>query len=102
MTPQEACSSRRDDTPGMWGALTRRRTDHDLQGELARRLVLAEDEPPHGHARGAGAAQRSRGTENQSTQINRRSEPHDRGAGKLDLLQDALTETEWIAELSRR
>ncbi len=44
MTPQEVCSSLREWTRRVWGTLTGRRTDHDLQRELAGHLALAEDE----------------------------------------------------------
>jgi len=44
MTLQEVCSSLREWTRRVWGALSRRRTDHDLQRELAGHLALAEDE----------------------------------------------------------
>jgi hypothetical protein len=44
MTLQEACSSLRGWTRRVWGALSGRRTDHDLQRELAGHLALAEDE----------------------------------------------------------
>ena len=44
MTPQEVCSSLREWTRRVWGALSGRRTDHDLQRELAGHLALAEDE----------------------------------------------------------
>ena len=44
MTLQEACSSLRGWTLRVWGALSGRRTDDDLQRELAVHLALAEDE----------------------------------------------------------
>ncbi len=44
MTLQEVCSSLREWTRRVWGALSGRRPDHDLQRELAGHLVLAEDE----------------------------------------------------------
>ena len=44
MTLQEVCSSLREWTRRVWGALSGRRTDHDLQRELAGHLALAEDE----------------------------------------------------------
>ena len=44
MTPQEVRSSLREWTRRVWGALSGRRTDHDLQRELAGHLALAEDE----------------------------------------------------------
>jgi predicted permease len=44
MTPRELCSSLREWTRRVWGALSGRRTDHDLQRELAGHLALAEDE----------------------------------------------------------
>ena len=44
MTPREFCSSLREWTRRVWGALSGRRTDHDLQRELAGHLALAEDE----------------------------------------------------------
>ena len=51
MTPQEVCSSLREWTRRVWGALSGRRTDHDLQRELAGHLALAEDElRRQGHA----------------------------------------------------
>ena len=62
MTPQEVCSSLREWTRRVWGALSGRRTDHDLQRELAGHLALAEDElrrqghGPHDAARLARAA----------------------------------------------
>ena len=51
MTPQKVSSSLREWTRRVWGALTGRRTDHDLQRELAGHLELAEDElRRQGHA----------------------------------------------------
>ena len=44
MTPQEVCASLREWTRRVVGALSGRRTDHDLQRELAGHLALAEDE----------------------------------------------------------
>ena len=44
MTLQKVCSSLREWTRRVWGALSGRRTDHDLQRELAGHLALAEDE----------------------------------------------------------
>ena len=44
MTLQEVCSSLREWTRRVLGALSGRRTDHDLQRELAGHLALAEDE----------------------------------------------------------
>jgi putative ABC transport system permease protein len=44
MTPRHARSSLRQWTRRIWGALTGRRTDHDLQRELAGHLAFAEDE----------------------------------------------------------
>ena len=44
MTPQEVRFSLRAWTRRVWGALSGRRTDHDLQRELAGHLALAEDE----------------------------------------------------------
>ena len=44
MTLQEVRSSLREWTRRVWGALSGRRTDHDLQRELAGHLALAEDE----------------------------------------------------------
>ena len=44
MTLQEVCASLRQWTRRVWGALGGRRTDHDLQRELAGHLALAEDE----------------------------------------------------------
>ena len=44
MTLEEVCSSLREWTRRVWGALSGRRTDHDLQRELAGHLTLAEDE----------------------------------------------------------
>ena len=44
MTPQEVCSSLREWTRRVVGALSGRRADHDLQRELAGHLALAEDE----------------------------------------------------------
>src|SRR6187402_3270611 len=61
MTPREVFSSLREWTRRVWGALSRRRTDHDLQRELAGHLALAEDElrrqghAPHDAARLARA-----------------------------------------------
>jgi hypothetical protein len=43
MTPHAAFSSLRVWTRRVWGALSGRRTDHDLQRELAGHLALAED-----------------------------------------------------------
>ena len=43
MTPHGILSSLREWTGRVWGALSRRRTDHDLQRELAGHLALAED-----------------------------------------------------------
>ena len=52
MTPQEVCSSLREWTRRVAGALSRRRTDDDLQRELAGHVALAEDELRRkGHAR---------------------------------------------------
>jgi putative ABC transport system permease protein len=51
MTLQEVSSSLREWTRRVWGALGGRRTDHDLQRELAGHLALAEDElRRRGHA----------------------------------------------------
>jgi len=56
MTLQEVCSSLREWTRRVWGALSRRRTDHDLQRELAGHLALAEDELRRkGHAQSDAA-----------------------------------------------
>jgi putative ABC transport system permease protein len=44
MTPREFCSSLREWARRIWGALSGRRTDHDLQRELAGHLAFAEDE----------------------------------------------------------
>ena len=44
MTPREVCSSLREWTRRALGAVTGRRTDHDLQRELAVHLALADDE----------------------------------------------------------
>ncbi len=44
MTLQEVCSSLREWTRRVLGALSGRRTDHDLQRELAGHLALAEEE----------------------------------------------------------
>ena len=44
MTLQEVCASLREWTRRVWGALGGRRTDRDLQRELAGHLALAEDE----------------------------------------------------------
>jgi predicted permease len=44
MTPREVGSSLREWTRRVWGALSGRRTDHDLQRELAGHLAFAEDE----------------------------------------------------------
>jgi predicted permease len=44
MTPREVPSSLREWTRRVWGALSRRRTDRDLQRELAGHLALAEEE----------------------------------------------------------
>jgi putative ABC transport system permease protein len=44
MTLREVCSSLREGTRRVWGALSGRRTDDDLQRELAGHLALAEDE----------------------------------------------------------
>ena len=44
MTLQDVCSSLREWTRRVLGALSGRRTDHDLQRELAGHLALAEDE----------------------------------------------------------
>jgi predicted permease len=44
MTPQEVRSSLREWIRRVWGALSGRRTDDDLQRELAGHLALAEDE----------------------------------------------------------
>ena len=43
MTPREVCSSIREWTRRVWGALSGRRTDHDMQRELDGHLALAED-----------------------------------------------------------
>jgi predicted permease len=51
MTLQKVSSSLREWTRRVWGALGGRRTDHDLQRELAGHLALAEDElRRRGHA----------------------------------------------------
>ena len=56
MTPREAGSSLREWTRRVWGALSGRRTDHDLQRELAGHLALAEDDLRRkGHAPGDAA-----------------------------------------------
>ena len=44
MTPPGVLASLRELTRRVWGALSGRRTDHDLQRELAGHLALAEDE----------------------------------------------------------
>jgi putative ABC transport system permease protein len=44
MTPQEVCSSIREWTRRVWGALSRHRADHDMRRELDGHLALAEDE----------------------------------------------------------
>ena len=44
MTRQGVGSSLREWIHRVWGALSGRRTDHDLQRELAAHLALAEDE----------------------------------------------------------
>ena len=44
MTPPGVLPSLREWTRRAWGALSGRRTDHDLQRELAGHLALAEDE----------------------------------------------------------
>ena len=51
MTPQEFRASLREWTRRVWGALSGRRTDDDLQRELAGHLALAEDDfRRNGHA----------------------------------------------------
>ena len=51
MTPRSVLPSLREWTRRVWGALSGRRTDHDLQRELAGHLALAEDEfRQKGHA----------------------------------------------------
>ncbi len=56
MTPEEVCSSLREWTRRVWGALSGRRTDHDLQREIAGHLALAEDDLRRkGHAPGEAA-----------------------------------------------
>jgi predicted permease len=51
MTPREVRSSLREWTRRVWGALTGRRSDDDLQRELAGHVALAEDElRRQGHA----------------------------------------------------
>ena len=56
MTPREILSSLREWTRRAWGALSGRRTDHDLQRELAGHLAIAEDElRRQGHAPGDAA-----------------------------------------------
>jgi predicted permease len=56
MTPREVCASLREWTRRIWGALGGRRTDRDLQRELAGHLALAEDElRRNGHAPGDAA-----------------------------------------------
>jgi predicted permease len=51
MTLQQVCASLREWTRRVWGALSGRRTDHDLQRELDAHLALAEDEVRRrGHA----------------------------------------------------
>src|SRR5215510_9962636 len=44
LTLQQVCSSLRASTRRVWGALSGRRTDDDLQRELAGHLAFAEDE----------------------------------------------------------
>ena len=44
MTLEDVSSSLREWTRRVWGAISGRRTDHDLQRELAGHLALAEDE----------------------------------------------------------
>jgi hypothetical protein len=44
MTPSGILPSLREWTRRVWGALSGRRTDHDLQRELAGHLAFAEDE----------------------------------------------------------
>jgi putative ABC transport system permease protein len=56
VTPARVRSSLREWTQRVWGALTGRRTDRDLQRELAGHLALAEDElRRQGHAPGEAA-----------------------------------------------
>jgi predicted permease len=56
MMPREIGFSLREWTRRVWGALSGRRTDHDLQRELAGHLALAEDELRRkGHAPGDSA-----------------------------------------------
>jgi putative ABC transport system permease protein len=56
VTPREVCSALRQWTRRAWGALAGRRTDDDLQRELAGHLALAEDELRRkGHAAGDAA-----------------------------------------------
>ena len=51
MTPREIRASLREWTRRVWGALSGRRTDEDLQRELAEHLALAEDDfRRNGHA----------------------------------------------------
>jgi len=51
MTPPGVLPSLREWTRRVWGALSGRRTDHDLQRELAGHLAIAEDElRQQGHA----------------------------------------------------
>ena len=60
MTPLGVVASLREWTRRVWGALSGRRTDHDLQRELAGHLALAEDDLRRkGHAPG-DAARRAR------------------------------------------
>ena len=62
MTPPGGLPSLREWTRRLWGALSGRRTDHDVQRELAGHLAIAEDElrrqghPPNEAARLARAA----------------------------------------------
>ena len=51
MTPRGVLSALREWTRRLWGALSGRRTDHDLQRELAGHLAFAEEElRRQGHA----------------------------------------------------
>ena len=56
MTLRDVSASLREWTRRVWGAVSGRRTDHDLQRELAAHLALAEDDlQRRGHAAGEAA-----------------------------------------------
>jgi predicted permease len=68
MMPPRIASSLREWTRRVWGALSGRRTDHDLQRELAAHLALAEDELRRQGQAPTNAARLARATAGGGTQ----------------------------------